>query len=390
MSERSRGRIVVIRDWNSSQVGHGGQRRSAQIEELLRELDININLQFWLTSRGSYRTWPTPNRLFNIVRKSGLKVYRMYDLFRMLPYVDVVSRIAREIREGDIVIVESTRGYLLPRIVSEKRARVIVAPHNIESFAGYYPPLCSLDRARSLSREAYFLKSHRCITISDVDQAILYSLGVESHLWKYAPTKEQKRHLAGIRAKRDRSKQELVTLIGTATNPPTVRGMQEFIDEFIHLPIPKRLVVAGFGTHVLNVRDPSRVDLLGTVSEEQLADLLLRTKASIVYQTSGSGQLTRVAENLFAGVPTVGNTFALRGYAHLKGVYACGSIREMVEQCKENDIEEACPKLYEEHVDRQRRGVEGIVKNLTLSVLDRACMPYSSHSFNERTRASAK
>jgi glycosyltransferase involved in cell wall biosynthesis len=127
-----------------------------------------------------------------------------------------------------------------------------------------------------------------------------------------------------IRKKRENTEKNGLLLLGTAGNKVTLDGMTAFI-EFWKSSRNKnkkeKLLVAGYWTkELLKAKGGDNVELLGTISNEQLDDILCQTKAMICYQEYGSGALTKIREMLIAGVPVLANHHAARSYHGHNGV----------------------------------------------------------------------
>ena len=83
------------------------------------------------------------------------------------------------------------------------------------------------------------------------------------------------------------------------------------------------LRIAGFGTEELCKElheRPEAVEILGPLSQKELQDQLVQTRALLCYQDDGSGTLTRITEQLIAGVPVIANRHAARSHHGLPGL----------------------------------------------------------------------
>jgi glycosyltransferase involved in cell wall biosynthesis len=128
----------------------------------------------------------------------------------------------------------------------------------------------------------------------------------------------------------------VVLILGTATNIPTLKGMQALLKRAPDLVAAAKglqIVVLGYGTEILAPLVEARglpITIMGGVSEEVLNKYLLRTKVNLAYQEGTTGMLTRIQELLYCGIPIIANNIAARSYHNLPGVHVTESIDEML------------------------------------------------------------
>ena len=196
----------------------------------------------------------------------------------------------------------------------------VALPQNLESLhEGRYRfqrPLSVACRLVDFGQELAVLK--RCearMCISQIETAILDVLVGDSTFYPYRPVGEIKSKFQGIWNRRRKLRGHLdrdrpfLLMLGSAAHAPTGEGMRWVLKHIQDggARFPADLVVVGSGTDLLSqeYRLPSTVSVRGWVSEEDLEDLLVRTRAVLLPSFTGLGALTRVAELRTAGIPAI-------------------------------------------------------------------------------------
>jgi glycosyltransferase involved in cell wall biosynthesis len=186
------------------------------------------------------------------------------------------------------------------------------------------------------------------VTISREETVLLKNLGVDTLFLPYYPVKDIRERMLSIREKRKTTRKEDFLLIGTAHNPPTMKGMEEIIRQWssVHNTYGgARLYVAGYGSEPLkDLCDGKDVVFKGTLSDGELDRILMHIKACIVYQEDGSGALTKISEFLLADIPVIANSHAARTYYDVPGV---------IEFARINDLGTALNTVYSKEMKAQ-------------------------------------
>ncbi len=210
---------------------------------------------------------------------------------------------------------------------------VISICHNIETLA---PTQVSDDPNRSLFLRELDL-SARCasvITISREETVLLNNLGIETIFLPYYPVQPVAERFLSVRQKREKKQRKLFKksspkylLLGNALNLETRNGMEKFITSWASQQMQNshgKLSVAGLKSEqhlqAVNAQHPGVIELLGTLSDNDLDQLLEDVTACICYQEAGGGALTRIVEMLVAGVPILANSHAARTYYQTNGL----------------------------------------------------------------------
>ena len=72
------------------------------------------------------------------------------------------------------------------------------------------------------------------------------------------------------------------------------------------------------------------IKIHGRLEAAELCDLLASSEKAVVFQTRGSGALTRIPELLLAGLPVICNPHAARSAQHYDGVEIFDTDEELV------------------------------------------------------------
>jgi hypothetical protein len=203
----------------------------------------------------------------------------------------------------------------------EKGCSVIALPHNIESIydGASHRHFGKQGVSRAFFTEVGWLKQTRAVlTISETETWILRNLGVNAHTLPYWPPSEIMRRCAEIRSSRNPAGNK-VLLVGTAHNPATREGMEDFIKDYIKVAVENspRVIVAGWGTEKLRCFECGKVRVLGGCPAEVLKAEMQTVNAAVVLQKRGVGALTRIPELLLCGIPIITTEFSARGYSYL-------------------------------------------------------------------------
>jgi hypothetical protein len=315
---------------NSS--GHGGEKRTAQINDLLtvahlQWMDMNAQLLF-----------PPAKDLMSFFRgmkhfTAGLK--NMYSVGR---YIIAFESFIDKFRPS-MVLWEATNEYdlLLARVLKDKHIPFIALPHNLESLVSGSSSMLSNKKSPNwLAEEIEYLGySKHIFTISKEEQWLLALHGCNAWYLPYFPSHSIRKQLLGIRNQRIKKapvsgKTKKVLLIGTFYNPPTLNGYKALL-QYIKGIANIEFNVAGYGSELLNnTISNSNVKIWGSVSAQVLEDLLISCDFAIIHQEPTSGALTRIPELLTAGIPIIANYIAARSFYNCNGVHIYQDNEELV------------------------------------------------------------
>jgi hypothetical protein len=326
--------------FNQGAIGHGGNRRSAQIAELIdfagysiSDIDVNIKTSLW--SRFIQG--------INFTNKYHLEIQPFYKFGACgLPY-QIYKKALLEHTGIKLLLWEATREVYLaaPQIAREKQFKVLALPHNLESLvAGQVDPFSNKGLPDSFENEIRQLSlCDEIFCISREEQWLLNLRGIHADFLPYYPPKIILDQLLAIRNLRKDVSGKSFLLLGTVRNQPTLEGYVELIQWLtkVMAGVDVKIDVAGYGTEQLKeICENSNINFHGTVSTEELEDLLINTKGVIVHQKSGVGALTRIPEMLIAGIPVIANGTSCRSAFSYLGVHCYDSQSELADFLQQN------------------------------------------------------
>jgi len=320
---------------NAEDLKHGGTRRSLQIIEMLRRGGLRVTVA---PDRKITRT--TFRRLFD-----GLPVYLKRGWRLPVTYKELLSvsdcgthamyyrRLLDQYPEALIVTENTVASRSLVDLCYERRRPVVCVPHDIDAIGqGGISRAQLASGLRSIEIELQtFHRAALVLVISWESHWLLRNFEVNADCLPYFPATEFLETFSKVRTDRDSSVKTHFLMMGTAIHPPTRQGMAEAIswinsDDDLQAPV----VVAGFGTEQLaSIADSERVQIVGSVSQNELNQLFVSAKAAIVHQVTGCGALTRVPELLLSGIPVLANPISARSYRNLSGVYVYSDACEL-------------------------------------------------------------
>ncbi|MBN8563400.1 MAG: hypothetical protein J0L70_22960 [Leptolyngbya sp. UWPOB_LEPTO1] len=314
--------IVLDSFFDPSPVGHGGNRRSAQIVELLTRSQIPFTrFERQLLTTGRDRVFAAIRALCNpktvrfilkhqIELQPALKNLAFCGFQRQL-YDQVLSQHT----ESNLLLWEATKNYVAPYVAKDRNFKVIAVPQNIEYFVpDAFPESLSTEIRALVSADFVFC-------ISREEEWLLRLHGANAYYLPYYPPQEIEQQLLNIRARRTPGDRFLI--LGSASNPPTRQGIIEQIQwlKQIRPHLEFEVDIVGNKTESLKDYCDQTFTLHGTVSDEQLTALMTHAKTALIHQTASSGALTRIPELLMAGIPVIANGNACRSAFSYAGVY---------------------------------------------------------------------
>ena len=322
--------LVRVTSFSADHNGHGGNRRTAQIAELVN----SINLEIQDVPEFSSSRFKRYYHGFLFTLKHSLKVssYRSFGYYgtQFLKYQSFL----KSYNGKKILLWEDTRHPLTSLIAQSLGFKVIALPQNIESLVSYEgDTLTQVSLAKRLDGELKsLLRSNAVFCISREEQWLLRLQGVNADFLPYYPPKFVFESLLEVRKVRSQSSKCKFLIIGTAGNSPTLLGMIEQIQwlQAISSKYKFQVDIAGYGTEQLDkhCNNPA-FTVHGSVSFEKLRILMIRAKAVLIHQVPTSGALTRIPEMLIAGIPVIANNNACRSSFGYAGVYIYDNLREL-------------------------------------------------------------
>lgn len=320
--------------------GDGGSKRSAQIEEYWRSKDVEfIDEKFDLPKQ--YSIVQAIVWIYRAIHFIGRNVgWRQYGGIKekyhaILIYALRMPAIYDKYVGQDVTFLwENTQDVASMYLMKAAGAKIIGYPHNLESLVPMQlDPLTHKQSPYWLYEEVERLKlCDEVYCISKEETWLLQLFGVNARYYPYYPPKEVESELVEIKKKRAARKnheKKQYLILGSATNPPTRMGMQNLID---YLEQQKgenySIHVAGYNTEMLHVSGGTVINH-GTVTTEELGELLISTDGIIIYQPTTSGALTRIVENRIANIPIYANFGAARDFYNQADVHVYNEIEEL-------------------------------------------------------------
>lgn len=322
--------------------GDGGARRSAQIKEYWLGKNVEfIDEKFKLPKQYSFFTavgWLRRSFWF-VTRNIGWRQYSSWkEKYKALKVFALLFPVCYDRYKNQNVtfIWEDTFDYFSMYLMKAAGAKIIAYPHNLESLVPHQSD--QLTRKQSpywLYEEVErFKMCDEVNCISKEETWLLQLYGVNAHYYPYYPPKEVEKELQTIKGKRERreSNEKHYLLLGSATNCPTCKGMQQLLEVFSSIQqLPYTIHVAGYGTDIFGKYNNDKIIVHGAVSNEQLEELLIQTDGLLINQPTTSGALTRIAECRVAGIPIYANFGAARDYYNLPDVHVYANMEELKE-----------------------------------------------------------
>ena len=343
--------------FNSISSGHGGDKRTAQISEILIEIGIDSER---LPKGMDPPVFTYHNMVMRILSlKYFLRVLRLtgwdfnpkklYKTMRLASQLDGIFNLP-ENKSFPVILWESTRmeySYVVPFFKSRK-LKIIALPHNIESLVpGLRSGLTNKKSPYWLSEEISLLKACDFVfAISREDTLLLKQLGVKAEYLPYYPTELTIENLLKVREARVKRKcrsirRKSILMLGSAINYPTKEGMKDRINFFSEHPeICYDLTIAGYGTDQLKylLKGEENIKIPGEVTDNHLTELMIETDLLLIHQPPTSGSLTRIIESLIAGIPVTANFVSSRNYFDMNGLYTYNDDEQLINYLQKNDF----------------------------------------------------
>lgn len=330
--------------------GDGYDRRTLQLEELVRSANIEIadvegdsksRIQQCLhgllfMARHGFEILPLYHFLHS---KDLLHSYRALRVCgeEVEKHTKAIGRHAG----AKVLLWEATEKQVVAHLAKKSGFKLLATPHNLESLVvslGGVGTLKSISK-RLQNEIKHLARADAVFCISREEQWLLNLFGVRADYLPYYPPQHIVSELLEVRAARSRSEQKRFLILGTAWNPPTFLGMVKQIESLreIRQEAEFEVDIAGFGTEKLKPYcDHPGFFLHGSVEPQQLNGLLTNARALLIFQQAGVGALTRIPEMLIAGIPVIANGNACRSAHDYPGLYPYESNRELTKLISTN------------------------------------------------------
>ena len=324
--------------------GDGGSKRSVQIQELLEKSGMEfVNENFGLPKglHLSQRVKLFVKGLSYVFCSFSLKEIRnLRNMVSMAKYFGLrIPGIVEKYSQKDVLFVNENTvsgAYGLPYLMKLAGKKVVTLPHNLESFCGGKDVQSGKEAPYWLYEDIERLKLSDCVfCISKEETWLLRLFDVNAEYLPYYPPKAVEEYLLSVRSKRascEPVESKNCLILGSATNYPTKKGMEDLLSWFANYEVlPFDLHIAGYGTdRLIEIQHP-QFHYHGSVNKNVLESLLIESDCMIINQPATSGALTRIVETLIAGLPIFANLNAARDYFGTKGVNVFQSFEELMD-----------------------------------------------------------
>ncbi|KEA64235.1 hypothetical protein ADIMK_1481 [Marinobacterium lacunae] len=300
----------------SSKVKHGGYKRSIQISKTIENLGGTLFDPYALNKKEAIRaSFHNPVFLFRSFFTSIIFIIffgvNIKFFFPLVVYSTLLlQRVSK--KDFDCVLLEVGPGFpiVFMRLLKMLNVQYDAMPHNIEFMVPSQTEVFFRSDNHLFSNEIFGYKhARRVFVISRHDQIMLSNMGVMAYVYSYYPVADEYEAVIKIREfRKQKEKSYRALLMGTISNPPTFRGIMNFISEIKSLNIKMHnyiFEIAGYGTEKLKAYEGDNVKVLGTLSDKELISVLSDVDMLIISQPQTSGFLTKIVEFNLSGIPVI-------------------------------------------------------------------------------------
>ena len=309
-------RIIHVKGFdNSSQIRHGGIKRTEQLSQFFKnhshsyeEFEKKPVINFLSTTLLAPLFFlKTSYFILKCFIFFGLSLHGSLKL--MLIHPQFLKFIKIHFDKDTTLVIEGNSGVnlFLALYCSIKKIQFNFFPHNIEFV---------VKQKNKFYCKSYYLfevekrvfnsaNKNYCISNLDCDIVKLFNPN-NSKLLKFYPASKDLIKFKNIQKLRLKSTKDIVLLLGTIKNEPTKKGIENFLnnkDLVKSFSKIGKICVAGIGTENLICSD--KINLLGSISDNNLFSKLVRTKFLIINQPPTSGFLTKIIEMNLCNIPQV-------------------------------------------------------------------------------------
>ena len=308
-------KYLLISNFLGIKKRHGGVKRSDQIKELFDNFDcISVN-PYSPLKKSIKKALYYPYIFIDIL------IFSIYFFFKGLSLRGVILFSLKSIEIIRIIKLNKNREIILEgagdlpiilmNFLAFKNIRFSTFLGNIEylvpqdNIINYFK---SIKYKYSLEIKGY-KKANSVFTISEFDSAVLGCHQIKSKTLNYFPCEKDFQQIKEIKKLRDNKSTNKnkghILLLGTIYNTPTKIGVLDAINYFNKQKKFYPLKVAGFGTEIFKNYSSDCIDIVGSVTEQNLKELIINTKILIINQIETTGFLTKIIDFNLSGVPII-------------------------------------------------------------------------------------
>ncbi|NCD41473.1 MAG: hypothetical protein EOL88_05205 [Bacteroidia bacterium] len=300
---------IFITAFDTPLIQHGGFKRSSQLREQFGMLGCKIihigtpraclrrllRTNFFVFFKNLFKWLP-------LSFKYNLNYKGFVCLVIAASYVDTLL----QKNKVGIVFLDSPFGLnmFFGEILKHYKIEYVCFPHNVEFLVPGQNIIYFKNFIGAMKWELNLYKSAKHVfSISKFDCAILECFSISASVFEYYPESSECVLLNSISTKRKLSKNNFFLLIGTASNPPTLLGMNRFFDMLAISDLQIKIVVAGYGTEIFKNINDKRIIVKGAVSNSELFNLYENATGVIITPVQTSGFLTKIVELNLCEIP---------------------------------------------------------------------------------------
>jgi len=332
--------IVIDAAFDTNSFGHGGERRSSQIKELIFKLNKKVAYV-----PKSYRKLRLVNLfhyfiigiIFNLILIKNLSNYVKIKNIVKIGLIYWTLNHLRKSEPIELIIIEDTSvdNIYLIKIYKYFCKNIIALPHNIEAIDYFHKNGIKLKRTLypNLLKEVKYLSLvNEVFCISREDSNLFNNLGLRANYLPYNPPLEVMMTLLKIRETRKLSDKTDYLILGSHVNPATKFGVYEMMLNLDKFQTSEIFKVVGFSSDSSKPNIiSSKFEFLFNLSQLDLENIFCTTKGILLYQSTGTGALTRIVESKIMGIPIISNITAARNEYNSEGVYLYDDFIDMKE-----------------------------------------------------------
>lgn len=305
---------IHITAFAASAISHGGVKRSNQLTAMASEKGRVVIYPFSADSEFAFFSQSFTGLLFGIFNWFLFARFFRWRRFKSVFLEAVWIHGIIALYRPDKAYIETCgeRNILACQIFAFLGISYVVYPHNIEFMVPGQPLKIFRSKIMALAIELdSYRKAVNVLTISDFDTSVLRCFGLESvETYPYSPITADSLWCQQIRVARETSNKRGILILGSVGNYPTRKGMVSLLELIRSHGCHYKFQLAGYCTEELREIAPPCVDVCGTVSIENLRELMVGCEALLVFQPPTSGMLTRMIDADLAGVPV----YVMGGY----------------------------------------------------------------------------
>ena len=308
-------KYLLISNFLGNKKRHGGVKRADQIKELFDDFDC-ISVNPYLSLKKSIKkAFNYPGILFNVLK------FSIYFYFKGLSFRGIIIfsfksieiiRIINSLKDREIIL---EGGGNFPIILMNYLIFKDIRFHTFLANIEYLVPDEDINNYFKSSKYKYsfeiegYKKASSICTISEFDSAILGCHGIKSKTLNYFPCEKDLLKISEIKKLRNKKftnkKEGHILLLGTVYNTPTKNGIFEAINFFKKQNKLYHLKVAGFGTEIFKNYSSDYIDVVGSVTESNLKELIIDSKILLINQMETTGFLTKMVDFNLSGIPII-------------------------------------------------------------------------------------